>query len=205
MALQVFFSYSHEDEEQRNQLEKHLASLQRQKLIEPWHDRRLLAGENIDDRISEELKHADIVLLLISASFIASDYCASKEMNYALERHTAGDAIVIPVIVKNCDWQSGPFARLNAVPKDAKPITSWPNPDDAYTDVAKAIRAVVEKRLRHSAREAQPPASVPEKVFCCSNSQLGSALSEPSRTPNVHRSRKVSLPRRFVRVYGSFF
>lgn len=157
MALRIFFSYSHDDEEQRNQLEKHLALLKRQGLIEAWHDRRIVAGEHIDDSIDAELERADIVLLLVSASFIASDYCYSQEMERALERHARGEAHVVPVIVKNCDWHGAPFGKLKAVPKDGKAITSWANPDDAYTDVAREVRALVERTNEPSASKLERP------------------------------------------------
>lgn len=157
MAARVFFSYSHDDEEQRNQLEKHLALLKRQGLIEAWHDRRIVAGAHIDDAIDAELERADIVLLLVSASFIASDYCYSKEMGRALERHARGEAHVVPVIVKNCDWHGAPFGKLKAVPKDGKAITSWANPDDAYTDVAREVRALVERTSEHSSSKSERP------------------------------------------------
>jgi hypothetical protein len=160
MASRVFFSYSHEDEEQRNQLEKHLALLKRQGLIEAWHDRRIAAGDHIDDAIDAEVERADIILLLVSASFIASDYCFSKEMERAMERHRLGDARVVPVIVKNCDWQSAPFGKLRAVPKDGKAITSWANPDDAYTDVAREIRALVERSSNGGAGSDENPGAV---------------------------------------------
>lgn len=157
MAARVFFSYSHDDEEQRNQLEKHLALLKRQGLVESWHDRRILAGEPLDDAIDAELEQADVVLLLVSASFIASDYCYSREMGRAIERHQRGEARVIPVIVRNCDWHSAPFGKLKAVPKDGKPIASWANPDDAYTDVAREIRALVERSARKGGGPGEAP------------------------------------------------
>jgi hypothetical protein len=140
----VFFSYSHDDEIYRDQLEKHLSLLKRQNLIEAWHDRRILAGSMVDDSISDELETANIILLLVSASFIASDYCYSKEMTRALERHECGDAVVIPVILRPCDWHQAPFGELMATPRDGLAITKWTNHDEAYTDIARAIRKVVE-------------------------------------------------------------
>ncbi|WP_440222060.1 toll/interleukin-1 receptor domain-containing protein [Dokdonella sp. MW10] len=147
MAARVFFSYSHDDEEQRNQIEKHLALLKRQGLIDAWHDRRILAGDRIGDVIDAEIEKANIILLLVSASFIASDYCYSREMARAMERQRRGEAIVVPIIVRNCDWHSAPFGSIKAVPRDGKAITSWANPDDAYTDVARELRALVEWSL----------------------------------------------------------
>ena len=144
MAARVFFSYSHDDEQHRNQLDKHLALLSRQGLIETWHDRNIPAGGQLDDHIDQEVNRADIILLLVSASFIASAYCYSREMARAMERHEAGEARVVPIIVRDCDWHSAPFGKLKAVPTDGKAIVSWTNFDAAYTDVAKEIRRLVE-------------------------------------------------------------
>lgn len=142
----VFFSYSHDDEQYRDQIEKHLALLKHQGLIESWHDRRITAGTAFDDAIDHELEKADIILLLVSSSFLASTYCYSREMTCAVERHAQGSAIVIPVIVRPCDWHTAPFGKLLAAPKDGKAITTWPNFDEAYADVARQIRAIVERK-----------------------------------------------------------
>jgi hypothetical protein len=142
----VFFSYSHDDEQYRDQLEKHMALLKREGLIESWHDRRITAGSSIDREIDQHIEHADVVLLLVSASFLASDYCYGIEMRRAMERHAANEATVIPVIVRPCDWKSAPFGKLMAVPRDGKAIVTWANYDEAYTDVARRVREVVEKR-----------------------------------------------------------
>lgn len=142
--VKVFFSYSHDDEIYRDQLEKHLSLLKRQHLIDAWHDRRILAGSALDNSISDELETANIILLLVSASFIASDYCYSREMTRALERHDCGDAVVIPVILRPCDWHQAPFGKLMATPRDGLAVTKWTNCDEAYTDIAKEIRKVVE-------------------------------------------------------------
>jgi len=139
----LFFSYSHVDESLRDQLEVHLSMLKRDGLIEAWHDRRIVAGSNLDDSISEQLERANIVLLLVSANFIASDYCYSREMHRALERHANGEARVIPVILRACDWHSAPFGKLMAVPTDGRPVTSWGNQDEAFADITKSIRKAV--------------------------------------------------------------
>lgn len=144
MAARVFFSYSHDDEQHRNQLDKHLALLRNQGLIETWHDRNIPAGSPLNDHIDQEVNRADIILLLVSASFIASAYCYSREMARAMERHDSGEAHVVPIIVRDCDWHSAPFGKLKAVPTDGKAIVSWTNFDAAYTDVAKEIRRLVQ-------------------------------------------------------------
>ena len=141
--IRLFFSYAHKDEALRNELADHLAILERQGLIEPWHDREIGAGTEWAGQIDENLEKADIILLLVSASFMASTYCFDKELKRALERHEAKQARVVPIIVRPADWQSAPFGKLQALPKDGKAVTSWSNQDEAWTDVAKGLRRVV--------------------------------------------------------------
>src|SRR2546427_4032486 len=132
----LFFSYSHKDEPLRDKLEVHLSMLKRQGVIETWHDRRISPGMRMDKEISERLDTSDIVLLLVSPDFLASDYCYDIEMTKALQRHDAGEAVVIPVILRPCDWHEAPFGRLKALPKDGKAATKWTDLDDAFLDIA---------------------------------------------------------------------
>lgn len=141
----LFFSYSHRDEDLRDEIEIHLAALKRQGIIEAWHDRRIGAGKEVDHEISGHLEEADIILLLISPYFIGSDYCYDVEMQRAIERHKAGEARVIPVIVHPCDWHTLPFGGLLATPKDGKPISKFPNMHDGFLEVAQAIRKAAEE------------------------------------------------------------
>jgi len=140
-TVEVFFSYSHEDETLRGKLANHLSQLQNEGLIRSWHDRKIGAGTEWDGQINEHLRGAHIVLLLISSDFLASRYIHDVEVKTALERHEAGEALVIPVILRACDWQSAPFGKLQALPTDGKAVTSWSNKDEAFTVVAKGIRA----------------------------------------------------------------
>lgn len=142
--LSVFFSYSHEDEQLRNQLEQQLAILKRQQAIATWHDRRITAGEEIDHTINQNLETADIILLLVSPPFLASDYCYDREMLRAMERHESREAVVIPVILRPCEWHKTPFGKLLATPTDGKPVTQWADRDQAFLEVTKAIRAAAE-------------------------------------------------------------
>jgi len=141
----LFFSYCHADEALRDRLEVHLSLMKNQGLIETWHDRGITAGSNVDAAIDENLESADVILLLISADFIASKYCFSIEMKRALERHNEGSARVIPVILEPCDWHTAPFGKLLAVPKDGKAVTTWAHQAEAWTDVTRQIRKAVEE------------------------------------------------------------
>src|SRR6266568_1087976 len=160
IPVEVFYSYAHEDEAFRNELEKHLSLLRRQGLITAWYDRLILSGTDWAQAIDEHLERASVILLLISADFLASDYCYGIEMKRALERHQANEARVIPILLRPVDWNSAPFGYLQALPTDAKPITTWRNRDAAFTDVAAGIRRVIEdlSSLAASApRAALPP------------------------------------------------
>jgi TIR domain len=144
-VARVFFSYSHADEALRDQLEKQLAILKRLGVLETWHDRRIGAGSELAREIDANLEASDVILLLVSSDFLASDYCYDIEMKRALERHDNGDAIVIPVILRSCLWHQAPFGKLLATPRDGKPITQWPDIDQAFTEVADAIRKAAQK------------------------------------------------------------
>jgi TIR domain/Effector-associated domain 9 len=143
-AVKVFFSYSHKDEALRDELETHLSMMKYEGLIEPWHDRKILPGVDWENAIDDNLEVADIILLLVSVNFVASPYCYGKEMKRAMERHETREARVIPVILKPADWNSAPFGKLQALPKNAKPVTTWQDQDEAFLNVAQGIRSVVE-------------------------------------------------------------
>jgi len=125
------------------EIEKQLSILRRQGAIKEWHDRMIQPGEEWSGQIDTNLEACNLILLLVSADFLASDYCYDVEMKRALERHEAGEARVIPVIIRSCDWHPAPFGKLQALPKDGKPVASWNDPDEAFTDIAKGVRRAV--------------------------------------------------------------
>jgi predicted phosphodiesterase len=146
--IKLFLSYAHSDEPLRQELMKHLSLLQRQSVIQTWHDRNINAGDDWKQQIDDNLNTATVILLLISADFLALDYCYEIEMQRALERHNAGEARVIPIILRPVDWHGARFGTLQALPADAKPITLWTNRDEAYANVAHGVRQAVEAMLR---------------------------------------------------------
>ena len=141
--ISIFYSYSHRDEKLRDRLAAHLSLLKREGAISEWHDRKITAGREWEGQIDAHLDSAQIVLLLISADFLASDYCYDVEMTRALERHDAREAQVIPIILKPVDWEKSRFGKLLAFPKDGKPVTEWSNRDAAFKNIAQAIRKAV--------------------------------------------------------------
>jgi len=145
--VEIFISYSHGDIKLLAELEKHLTILKRNGLGLLWTDQNIDKGSEWSPEILRHLDNADIVLLLISADFIASDFCYEKEMTRAMERHERHEACVIPVILRPCRWKSTPFAVLQAVPDNAKPVSTARNQDEAFVEVTKRIQEVIEKRF----------------------------------------------------------
>lgn len=181
----VFFSYSHADEDLRDQLEKQLAMLKRQGVIETWHDRRIGAGQELGQVIDDHINSDDIILLLVSPDFIASDYCYDIEMKRAMERHEAGEAIVIPVILRACDWHHAPFGRLLGTPKDGKPVTQWPDRDEAFLQVARSVR---DAAGRISGSQAPATVKNPPSKATVRQSDASPSITSP-RSSNLRLSK----------------
>jgi len=154
--IKVFFSYSHKDEELRDQLATQLAMLRREEVIQDWHDRRIIGGQEWGGQIDAHLNSSDIILLLVSSDFLASEYCYDIEVKRAMERHEAEETRVIPIILRPCDWTRAPFAKLQALPKDVKPVTRWADRDEAFLDVATGIRKAAEEIRRVSTTTLAP-------------------------------------------------
>jgi len=138
----AFVSYSHEDEQYRQQLEKWLAPLTREKLISVWHDREILPGQNWNQEIDKNLESADIVLLLVSQDFLASEYAYGREMLRAMERHNHGSTRVVPIIVRSCDWRHSPLSSLEVLPSKGNPVAR-PDHDEAWLDVVQGLRRLI--------------------------------------------------------------
>ena len=144
--LRIFCGYAHEDHVLFQQLKTALAVFIRQDAVSVWHDGDLLPGAQWESEIERELNTADIILLLISPAFMASDYCWSKEMQWAIARHSTGEARVIPILLKPTPgWETTPLGALQALPTMAKPITTWTNRDQAFANIAKGINNVIQQ------------------------------------------------------------
>lgn len=191
----IFISYSHKDEALRAELGTHLALLKREGAIDVWSDHRIPAGSELDASISDALESADIVLLLLSADFIASDYCFGIEMKRALERNERREAVVVPVLLRPCDFRTAPFGRLKAIPTDARPVVKWPSRDDAFVDIVHHLRELLERPAAQSRVHSHQPAVVPSQMRSpeARPTVTGSAPSRPAT-----RSSDLSLPREFT-------
>jgi hypothetical protein len=153
--LNIFFAYSRADASYRDRLDKHLSALKRREYINTWYDGEIEAGKEWEKEIDRQLSRADIILLLISADFISSDYCYEHEMRKAISRHEKGDAVIVPVLLHPCDWLDTPFAKIQALPQNGKPISdpSWHSAETAFSEVALRLKEIVEKLLVEKSKQ----------------------------------------------------
>ena len=146
-SLKIFMSYARKDEDMKADLDMHLAGLRRAGKIEVWHDRKIEIGDEWDEEIHQQLMAADIILLLVSPAFNDSEFIWREEIKIAMERHAKKEVVVVPIIIKyNDSWKNMPFAKLQALPRDAKPVSSYADKDQALAEIAGAIRRLVDSR-----------------------------------------------------------
>jgi tetratricopeptide (TPR) repeat protein len=145
--IKLFYCYAREDKALRSELETHLSWLKRRYHLTNWHDREILPGEDWELAIDTHLNSADLILLLISPNFMASDYCYGKEMQRALERHKEGTCRVVPILLRPTYLEGAPFSRLQLLPTDAKPITKWSDRDEAFQDIVTEISRIIKDIL----------------------------------------------------------
>lgn len=155
--IEVFIAYAHEDKELLDGLAKQLGILKRQGLIKIWHDRDIGAGTEWGREIYAHLNTAELILLLVSPDFIASEYCYGVEVKRAMERHDAKEARVIPIIFRRVHWKKAPFGKLQALPTEGKPVTSWHNLDEAFFDIVEGIRKIVEESTEEPTIDLSEP------------------------------------------------
>ena len=177
MPVKIFFCYAHEDESYLNKLKAYLRPLQRQGLIDVWHDRDISAGTEWEHEITQHINKAKIILLLVSPDFMNSDYCYSVEMKRALERHERKEAIVIPVILRPIYWQSV-LGNIQVLPTDAKPVVDryWHTLDEALFDVSEGIRKVV---VQFGPKPSSPSEVLPSQASKRESADVSLAILKP--------------------------
>lgn len=150
----VFISYSHANESCLNEFKVHLANLIRTKRIEPWYDRFLLGGDKLDQKILDKLSRSDIVIFLVSPEFIDSYYCYEKELKVAIENRENGASRVFPIILDHCDWKGSDILKQCVLlPRDAKPVSTFENKNEAYLHIVDELRRVLDELDKEQLRE----------------------------------------------------
>ncbi len=156
--VKIFIAYSRKDEQYLEELRKHFAPLERNQSVEIWYDGEILAGNDWEENIKRHLNNADIILLLVSANSLASDYFYSKEMNTALARHKQKEAIVVPIILSDCVWESTNLKNLQVLPKNGEPVSEWANPSKAYANIVRGLNKNVQNiQKKRQKKKPSPP------------------------------------------------
>lgn len=204
--LRVFVSYSHKDESLKHELETHLSVLRRRGVIADWSDRRIAAGADWHREISTALEAADLILILVSADFLASDYVYDVEVTRAIQKHEEGKARVVPIVLRPVDWRASPFTVFQALPRDARPITSWRNRDEAWVDVVEGIRLICDEiRAAPAVHPESRPTATTRQIFPLFDVFKASGMPsvtfvEPEAFPLLKMS--VAQPGRGVVIQG---
>lgn len=211
ILINVVCSYSHEDENYCTKLVKHLKIMESEGLINTWHDRKIEPGQVLEEEIEEAFSSADIILLLISSDFFNSDYCCKTEMPKALKRHEERKSIVIPVILRSCDWKESPIRTLLAVPTDGKPLSQFSNIDDGLLQVVDAVKKARTVLLQWNKESGKRITSSSNNT----NSKVKSSLNSPNTF--ITRSKNLEIRKNFtdrdyelalkecIRFLGEFF
>lgn len=139
----IFISYTQDDVEYKRQLQAHLSGLKRNNMIADWADDEMLIGKVWDQEKKQRLQEADIILFLVSASFLASNFESDKEMQTAMSRYHAGQVIIVPILIRPCDIESLEISKFKILPQNKLPISKWKDKDEAYVDIVKQLRRII--------------------------------------------------------------
>ncbi len=190
--VEVFYSYADADEDLCIELDRHLSLLVREGLIALWHKRQITPGMNWAEVLDHHLNVASVILLLISSDFLASDYCYGTEMQRAMERYGTNEVHIIPILLRPVDWQSAPFGRLKALPSNGRPVTSWPNRDEAFVDIAQGIRTALLNAL-HLENGNTFNAFPRGGNICCKDEKRDGSAKDGGSTHQTHHEQPVHI------------
>lgn len=138
--IKVFISYAKEDTSFMHELTKHLKVFEKNNIIEIWHDALIAPGENWKEEIKVHIQDAHVIILLISADFMASDYIDNIEISKSLDRSRKRETVIIPIIIRPTNYSSLEISKYQALPKDGKPVSTWVDKDEAWVDITNQLK-----------------------------------------------------------------
>lgn len=187
--VRIFIAYARKDKAFLDDLRKHLQPLERSQRVKLWYDKDIEAGAEWEESIKKELNNANIILLLVSANAINSNYFYDNEMTGSLRRHENGEASVVPIILRPCDWEETPWGKLQALPKDGKPIELWVSEAEAYTNIVKQLKPIVANFEKKGEQAAIEKARVHEDAISKNILSINSDL----RTLNLEKQNEEAI------------
>ena len=188
----VFISYSHKDEEYKNQLIAHLSGLVRNKIIHLWDDRQIKIGDSWDATIKNKLEESDVAIFLISSDFLSSSYINEVEIKKTLERHSKGEILLIPVFLRPCDFESSEFSSLQGVPRDARFVVEFPNIDSAFLSIVKELKSLI-NNFEPVAKVTAIPQKETSNNLLSTNNQWDNCDSPPDIFKWVGRKKELEI------------
>ncbi len=164
--MQAFIIYCQDDEHHFGELKVHLATLKRENFIENWSDFEIRAGQNISDEIKQKMETEELFLLLVSPDFIESCFC-KNELKIAVQRQIKNSALVIPILVKQCDWKSMfVLKNLTILPKNSQPVSMWQNIDEGWTNILPELRQVItDWYIKKSKKSVENPENLRDAIL----------------------------------------
>lgn len=183
--VRLFVSYSYKDHRLVSELMEHLAVLKQQGVISVWWDREISPGEQWKRDLDRHLEEADIILLCLSADFLGSEYAQGVEVKRALQRQEEGKARVVPILLRPVLWQESPFARMQVLPRDAKPVTRHEDVEEVWTDISREINSMAQAIRNPSLKLVQEKARPEVASFHILDSMLAElpAIAEEAGCP----------------------
>lgn len=185
--LKAFISYSHNDMNYKLSLLTHFESINKLYNIDFWHDGLIDAGGHIDSEVMAELDTSDIIILLISSSYISSNFCYNIEMERAFQREKNGECIIVPVLLKKTSLnESMPFYNLKTFPTDRKPISSFRSRNDGYVDVTEGLTTLIRNYVKKDTKN--------KEIVKKTSPKLASTEFKPVTLPyiNIAQDGKIS-------------
>lgn len=135
----IFISYSKADKDWREKLKAQLSTYVRNGLIEIWDDSMILPGSQWEEEITKKLNATDVFLFLVSADLLNTDYIMEIELPIAIRRSHTNQAVLIPIIMRDCPWTDTALGAFQALPEKGKPVSSFENRDEPLAQVVRKI------------------------------------------------------------------
>ena len=138
----LLYLHAQQDQAFCQALENHLSSLGQEGLLQDWGEGALLGGDEIAAQLQAELARADVVVILLSADFLAAEH-SQAQIDLVLAEREKRPLIIVPIVVRAVDWLRSRLGRFYALPRNGKPVASWDRADDAWFDVVEGLRRLI--------------------------------------------------------------
>lgn len=195
--VKIFFSYAHKDRNFLEEFKEYIKIFERNHLVERWDDNELVVGEKWDNTIKDKIYSADIIIFLLSATSLASDYIYHNELKVAFELNDMDEAHVIPIIIKDCLWDMTEFSEFQILPSDGKAVNSWDRREEAWTCVSRGLKKAIDNIITAKQNSLE---KLHDSLEQQSDTKLGKVIEDVSTTET---NKAVVL--KFLQIYSRWW